>query len=107
MPKKRRITVSTKKALREAERQATSMALPTPVHHRLDELVQLAGAANTNRAEIVAMLIAEAVRDTEDLEQRVLRYRKLTVGDVMAPTEGDDVVIDLHGPGRRKGDAAS
>lgn len=105
---KRKIMVSMGQRVRETERQTTSMALPAPVHFRLDELVRLASDVNSNRAELIAMLIAFAPLDAKKLERRILEYRRLTVGKVMpnVPTpeqaDGGNIVVPLHGPGRRK-----
>jgi hypothetical protein len=103
---KRKITANVRGSLEGTERQVTSMALPVPIHFRLDELVRHAAAAKATRADIVAMLIAEAELDPDALEQRLLRYRKLTVGDVVSSPDTDDVVFPIYGPGRRKTDAA-
>ncbi|HEY7830252.1 MAG TPA: hypothetical protein VIC06_06775 [Solirubrobacteraceae bacterium] len=86
------------------------MALPLPIHYRLDKLVDLADDANSNRAEIIAMLIAQAPFDESEMEARILAYRKMSVGDAVRDvddTDGDDVVVPMHGPGRRKKDQAS
>jgi predicted DNA-binding protein len=95
--------------LRDSRRQATSMSMPLAVHHRLDVLTGLATDVNATRAEIIAMLIAHADVDVEQLEKAVLAYRKMTVGDVV-PTKpgepspedaGDNVVkLPLRQPGR-------
>jgi hypothetical protein len=81
----------------------TSVSLPIPVHQRLDELVQAAATANSTRAEVIAMLIATAKLDPDELVRRLLDYRVLTVGDVLGASEHDNVVVGIHGPGRRKG----
>jgi hypothetical protein len=95
--------------LRESPRQATSMSLPLAVHHRLDRLARMAEDVNASRAEIVAMLISEARLDVDELESRVLAYRKLKVGDVV-PADAqhggsDTVVVPLAKPGRPKKNA--
>lgn len=103
----RRITIPLGQRLRDAPRQTTSMSLPLPVHYRLDELVHLAGDVNSNRAELIAMLIASAPLDSRVLEDHILAYRKSTVGEVIPDAlipaaEGGSVVVPLHGPGRRR-----
>ena len=88
--------------LKQSERQATSMSLPVAIHHRLDLLAEAAEDVAATRAEIVGMLIANASLDAEGLENSILRYRKLTVGDVI-PDEGDGhnvISIRRRGPGR-------
>jgi hypothetical protein len=85
------------------------MALPVPIHYRLDELVRLARDVNSNRAELIATLIAFAPLVGSELEDMILAYRRLTVGEVMpnataSHAEGDSLVVQLHGPGRRKKD---
>jgi hypothetical protein len=97
--------------LRDSPRQVTSMSLPLAVHYRLDRLARLAEDVNASRAEIAAMLIAEAKLDVGDLESRVLAYRKLHVGDV-APSDpqhddSDTVVVPLAKPGRPRKSEAS
>jgi hypothetical protein len=89
--------------LRESERQATSMALPIAVHHRLDRFAEDAKDIDATRAEIVGMLIAAAELDDAELESAVLRYRKLQVGDVIPADEiGTNNVISIkkRGAGR-------
>lgn len=84
------------------------MTLPLAVHHRLDLLADLAADVNASRAELIAMLISEAALDGPALEQRVLGYRKKTVGDVVpqqAVTPGEDdsenvIELPLRAPGR-------
>jgi hypothetical protein len=105
MAKQRKLRVSTASRVADAERQVTSMALPAPVHWRLDEIVRLAGDVRPTRAEVVAMLISQAELDSAELEQRILRYRKTTVGELVGTTD-EDVVVPIHGPGRRKSDPA-
>src|SRR4051812_27866858 len=85
----------------EAERSTTSMALPLPVHHRLDEMVQLARGARTNRAEMIAALISGTELEPDELETLVLNYRKLSVGEVMGTSDATNVTVLRHGPGRR------
>jgi hypothetical protein len=98
--------------VRRSRRQGTSMSLPLAVYHRLDLLTELASDVDATRAELVAMLICDAPLDSAALEQAVLRYRKLTVGDVipeqdtLSPQrdEADDgkvVSIRRRRPGRR------
>jgi hypothetical protein len=105
------VLLSRNDRLRDSERQSTSMSLPFAVHHRLDLLAEAAEDAGASRAEIVGMLIAGAPLDTDELEQGVLRYRKLKVGDVIPEEEpglgatekpeADNVIsIARRGPGR-------
>jgi len=82
------------------------MSLPLAVHYKLDLLARLAEDVNASRAEVVAMLIAEADLDI-DVEQRLLAYRKLLVEDVIPADSqpGDDednVVVPLAKAGRPK-----
>ena len=107
MPKTRKITLSSTSRLRDSERQPTSMLLPVAVHHRLDELVRLAVDVKASRAEVVAMLIANSPNDAAVLEQQILKYRKLTVGEVIGKTDTEEVVVPIHGPGRRRRDDTS
>lgn len=88
------------------------MSLPLAVHHRLELLAEAAADVEATRAEIIGMLIATATLDPSQLEQAILRYRKMTVGDVvpdrptpaieplaLAPDE-NVISIEKRGPGR-------
>ena len=93
------VTLRLDEALRDSKRQATSMSLPLAVHHRLDVIAQHAAAVNASRAELIGMFIAEAALDADRLEQGILAYRKMAVGDVVpeppqesAEPAGDNVV---------------
>jgi hypothetical protein len=109
---RREIELHRDERVSDGQRQATSMHLPVAVHYRLDKLVNLAHGVNSSRAEIVAMLIASAPLDEDELERQIIAYRKLRVGDAIPsafpPTvDGEDsVVVPLHGPGRRKQQSA-
>src|ERR1700727_2820200 len=86
--------------LRDSQRQATSMSLPAAVHHRLDRLAALAEDVSATRSELVGMLIAGAELDAPGLEERILAYRKMTVGAVVrwpneAETVDDADIIEL------------
>jgi hypothetical protein len=83
------VTLALDELLRESKRQTTSMSLPLPVHHRLDLLAELAVAVSATRAEIIGMLISEADLDGVQLEQRIVTYRKKTVGQVVPPKPGE------------------
>jgi hypothetical protein len=102
----RDVPLNRSRSLLGSERQSTSMSLPLAVHYKLGRLAELAAAANASRAEIVAMLIAEADLDPGSLARRVLAYRELTVGDVVAPLdppveESEGVVmLPVSRPGR-------
>jgi hypothetical protein len=108
----RSVVLSRRDLLRDSERQGTSMSLPLAIYHRLDLLTEAAAASAAHRAELIGMLIANAPLDPEWLEQRLLEYRKATVGDVIpdegastrpaAPDDGPDnvVAIEPRSPGR-------
>jgi hypothetical protein len=109
--KRRPVVLSRDELVRDSERQGTSMSLPLAVYHRLDLLAEAGATVAASRAEIVGMLIARAPLDAEFLEGEIVRYRKLTVGEVVpggpdqseGPTEApaDNVVsIEKRGPGR-------
>jgi hypothetical protein len=80
------------------------MSLPVALQHRLDLLADASKDVDATRAEIIGMLIADAGLDPEDLEQAILRYRKLKVADVIPPAEtgGEENVVSIRprGPGR-------
>jgi hypothetical protein len=91
--------------LRDSISQATSMSMPLAVHHRLERLARAAADVNASRAEIIAMLICEApLDDPEELERRILAYRRMTVGDVISSDGQDDssdtVIVPIARPGR-------
>lgn len=84
------------------------------MHYRLERLAASARAVRPSQAELIGMLIAEASLDKTRLEQAVIAYRRMTVGDVVdsleQPAEGapeeateDTIVIALRGPGRPPG----
>lgn len=105
--KTRRVTLSRDELLRDSERQGTSMSLPLAVYHRLDLLTEAAQGAAATRAELMGMLIADAPLDAEELEQAVLRYRKMTVGELIPDEQsaseeslGNVVSIQPRKPGR-------
>jgi hypothetical protein len=83
------VTLSLDELLRDSKRQATSMALPLAVHHRLDVIAESAVAVSATRAEIIGMLIADTYLHPIELEQRIVAYRKKTVGDVVPSTSGE------------------
>jgi hypothetical protein len=99
------VSLNRRERLLDSKRQTTSMSLPLAVHYRLARLAELADAAKASRAEIIAMLIAEAELDPSSLARRVIDYRQKTVGDVVAPLapsepDSDRVVVPLGQPGR-------
>jgi hypothetical protein len=112
MPKKTDIVILSRgEKLRDSRRQGTSMSLPLAVYHRLDLLADAAEDVSATRAEIIGMLIAGAEIDPGALEQGILRYRKMRVGDVVpeegaeaptAPIEDADNVVSIQrrAPGR-------
>jgi hypothetical protein len=105
------VELSRAERLRDSKRKPTSMTLPLAIHHRLDVLAEAAQDVDATRAELIAMLIAEAEPNPEILERAVLRYRKLQVGDVIpehpepldvTDTKDEDNVVSIlpRGPGR-------
>ncbi len=101
---KRAHLVSTDASLEDCPTAPTSMVLPAPVSHRLDQLVDLADRARTDRTELTAALICHATPDEKKLVQAILNYRGKTVGDVILGVPSDASVIELprRGPGRRR-----
>ncbi|HEX5762678.1 MAG TPA: hypothetical protein VFY04_06110 [Solirubrobacterales bacterium] len=103
--KKETVKLSPGERIRDTVSQATSVSLPLPVHRRLAFLTELGMDASATQAEIIGMLIANASLEPDRVEQEVLDYRKMTVGDVLAGTPegaGGADVIELapRGPGR-------
>jgi hypothetical protein len=80
---KKPVVLTRGERLRDSAKQGTSVTLPLAIYHRLDLIAEFAEAAGATRAEIIGMLIADAELDESALEQAVIRYRKLKVGDVI------------------------
>ena len=107
-PEPKTVTVVLDERLPESPTQATSLSLPAAIYHRLNVLADCAQDVRAARAEIIAMLIAEAAVDADELERKILAYRKKTVADVLpASTDEQDgesggQVVDLpvQAPGR-------
>jgi hypothetical protein len=101
---RRAYLVPTDASLDDCPTAPTSMVLPAPVSHRLDQLVDLADRARTDRAELTAALICHATTDEKKLEQAVLNYRGRIVGDVVlgVPSGASEIELPRRGPGRRK-----
>lgn len=109
------VTLPLDERLRDSRSQATSMTLPLAIHHRLDVLAELATDLKASRAEIIGTLIAGAALNIEQLEEAVLKYRKMTVRDTLPKTPddpdpgqtGDNVItLPLRQPGRPPNRAA-
>jgi hypothetical protein len=91
--------------LRDSPMQTTTLSVPIAIHHRLDELADLATDVRASRAELVAMLIGEAALDTPALEELVLKYRRMRVRDVIPRSvdrsENENVItLPIRQPGR-------
>lgn len=91
--------------LRDSPMQTTTLSLPVAVHHRLDELANLATDVRASRAELVAMLVANAQLDAATLEERMLAYRRMRVRDVIprsagSPSEANVIELPFRRPGR-------
>jgi hypothetical protein len=73
---------------------------------RLDQLVDIANeaGAGTRRNELAAALIAFAEPDADALVQKILRWRRVRVCEVVldTPPESSVVYLARHAPGRRK-----
>jgi hypothetical protein len=103
-PGSNRMTLNVADRIGDSATRSTSMNLPVAVQRRLDEMVELADAMKPTRNELLAALVATAALDAEAIEDTVLRYRRMRVGDVLPPRDhagGDsDVVVPLRKPGR-------
>jgi len=113
MAKPKTIELSPYERLRDSRTQATSMTMPLAVLRKLELLADLAQDIGASRADVIATLIAEAEL-ADDLEARILAYKKLKVGDVLGPDKPDGhsadnvISIEAPGPGRpRRGAKAS
>jgi hypothetical protein len=83
--------------------RSTSMNLPVAIQRRLDGMVGLADAVKPTRNELLAALIATAELDEAAIEDMVMHYRRMRVGDVLPERDhsgNDDVVVPLRKPGR-------
>lgn len=109
MPKRpKTVSVTLGDRLHDAPRQATSMSLPVPVHHRLDVIAERLQTVGATRADIVGMLLTEVdVDDDERLVQQWVEYKRMRVRDALPPrpaerAAGDDNVVELprRSPGR-------
>jgi hypothetical protein len=100
---KRAYSVPSDASLEDCPAAPTSMVWPGPVSHRLDQLVELANRARTDRTELTAALVCQAAPDEKALVQTVLDYRGKTVGDVVLGLSPGASPIELprQGPGRR------
>lgn len=104
------VKLSPDELLRDSRRQATSLALPLVIHHRLDVLAEQASALSASRADVIGALIAAAEIDPDAIENLVLAYKKQTVGEAMPrppqvdhePPDhhDDDVVVPIRKAGR-------
>ena len=103
-PDAKRMTLNLTDRIGDSPSRSTSMNLPVAVQRRLDELADLADAVRPTRNELLAALVATAKLDEGELEDLVLRYRRMRVRDVLPAQDhldGDgDVVVPLRRPGR-------
>lgn len=77
------------------------MNLPIAVQRRLDDFAEAARVTRTSRNELLAALIATTAVDKAVLSELVLRYREMTIGEVLDDgADQDDVVVPLRQPGR-------
>jgi hypothetical protein len=84
-----------------------SVGVPWPVDQRLLHLVDLVDADKlgpTSKLELAAALIQTAEADGLWLWDKVLRYRRATVGDAAfwIPGDEDPITFDARKPGRRR-----
>ncbi len=83
-------------------------AWPTPVSHRLDQLVDRARRARTDRGEVAAAIIAAADYTEDQLVELIRVHRDKRVRDVVLDVDPGAKVIQLPrpGPGRRSARSA-
>jgi hypothetical protein len=100
---RRNLSIELDAALDDCKACSTSMSWPLPVSHRLDQLVERAARARTDRAELVAALVAAAPASEGGLTELVLAYREKSAGDVLLDLDssGNRVLLPRPGPGRR------
>jgi hypothetical protein len=80
------------------------LSWPRPVSRRLDQLVERARAARTDRSELAAAILSAHDYTEDELTQLVLAHRRKRARDVVLDVEPAATVIELprHGPGRRR-----
>ena len=85
------------------ESVGTQLSWPRPVSRRLDQFVERARRARTDRSEVAAAIIAGAEFTEEELVQLVIAYRGKRARDVVLDVQAGATVIELPrpGPGRR------
>jgi hypothetical protein len=94
-------------AARLAEGEETGAAIDWPValHHRVDQLVELAEGVGerTSRKELVAAVVLAAPEEPERLSEMVRTYRTAFTRDALLNVPAGENVIELRrrGPGPR------
>jgi hypothetical protein len=100
----RSTNIDPKQRMDEFDACPSQMAWPRPVSRRLDQLVERARAARTDRSELAAAIIAATDLDEQALTQVVIDYRSSLACEVVLDVEPTAKVITLPrpGPGRRR-----
>lgn len=101
---RRTLLIELDAALDDCKSGSTSMSWPLPVSHRLDQLVERAARTRTDRAELLAALVAAAPDSGEELTELVLAYRDKRARDVLldVDSKADRTTLPRPGPGRRR-----
>ena len=101
---RRTLSIELDAALDDCKSCSTSMSWPLPVSHRLDQLVERAARTRTDRAELLAALVAAAPESGEELSQLVLAYRDKRAREVLLGVDlkARRMALPRPGPGRRR-----
>jgi hypothetical protein len=103
MPK-RTSEVGPDELLVDLDAKGRQLSWSEPVSRRLDQLLDRARRARTDRSEVAAAIIAEADYTEDELVELIHAYRDKRARDVVLDVEpGADVIkLPRPGPGRRR-----
>lgn len=100
---KRLLSIDPNQPLDHFERTGVQLSWPRPVSHRLDQLVEQAHAARTDRSELAAAIVCAVDYTESELSNLLLEYRGKTARDAICDVDPLAEVVELprHGVGRR------
>lgn len=98
------IKIDPRQPLDELEAVGFQLSWQRPISYRLDQLVERARRARTDRSEVAAAILCARDYTAEELEELVLKHRARRARDVVLDVEPTATVIELprHGAGRRR-----
>ena len=89
----------------EGEETGAAVDWPVALHHRVDQLVELAESIGerTSRKELVAALVLASPTDGNELSEMLRTYRTASTRDALLNVPSDENVVELRrrGPGPR------